>query len=51
MDDDRSGEGRESELGRVPMRRLLELAKSEWRRLAVATACLMVGGAAGQVLQ
>jgi len=31
----------------VPLRRLLALAAPEWRRLAVATAFLLVGGAAG----
>ena len=37
----------ETDVKQVPVRRLLELARSEWRRLAVATVFLMVGGAAG----
>jgi ATP-binding cassette subfamily B protein len=37
----------EPDVKQVPVRRLLELARSEWRRLAVATVFLMVGGAAG----
>jgi ABC transporter fused permease/ATP-binding protein len=47
MDDQRPGDEREAEPKKVPIGRLLALAKSEWRLLAVATVFLVVGGAAG----
>jgi ATP-binding cassette subfamily B protein len=47
VDEERHGGDRESEPKQVPVGRLLALARSEWRLLAVATVFLVLGGAAG----
>jgi len=46
MTEDRVALGDEERTSSVPLRRLLALATPEWRRLAVATVFLLVGGAA-----
>ena len=46
MPEDRSAQPAEERSPQLPLRRLLALAKPEWRRLAVATVFLLVGGAA-----
>jgi len=46
MTEDRVALGDEEGTSSVPLRRLLALATPEWRRLAVATVFLLVGGAA-----
>jgi ATP-binding cassette subfamily B protein len=46
MPEDRSAQPAEEGSPQLPLRRLLALAKPEWRRLAVATVFLLVGGAA-----
>ncbi|HSN53092.1 MAG TPA: ABC transporter transmembrane domain-containing protein [Candidatus Sulfomarinibacteraceae bacterium] len=44
---DERAEGTTAREIRVPIRRLLALARPEWRRLAAATVFLVIGGAAG----
>ena len=47
MAEDTSTEVVKEKASTLPMRRLLALAKPEWRRLVLATAFLIIGGAAG----
>jgi len=46
MSEDKAAPGDEEGTSSVPLRRLVALAVPEWRRLAVATIFLLVGGAA-----
>ena len=41
------GEGKDEAPAKVSFSRLLALARPEWKRLAVATVFLVIGGAAG----